>query len=219
MAVTAISFALPFHFFKALWVKEYGQLIWIFFKSYRFATVTNWTIQETLYDFCYFQFDFCFFSTFSVLSAQIDLMLCVDFVFWKKLSKCFQYFSIISLFLAVLGIQSTPLFLGLKKTALCTMSNTWPFLTTICHWIDTWTVYRKSPHVDMWNTMGPITVATLHFYRAVKSEICSWEKSTIRHCGGQYCTFCSQYIFRMCLQKRKSCFLSTLHKNRERFVA
>ena len=64
MAVTAISFALPFHFFKALWVKENGQLIWIFFKNYRFATVTNLTIQETLYDFCYFQFDFCFFFNF-----------------------------------------------------------------------------------------------------------------------------------------------------------
>ena len=69
-----------------------------------------------------------FFLTFSFLSANTEPLVCVVFVFWKELNKCFGYCFLKSLFFAMLGILSTSLFLWLKSTALCTLSNTYPFL-------------------------------------------------------------------------------------------
>ena len=66
------------------------------------------------------------FSTFSILSANTEPLVCVVFVFWKELNKCFLYFFLKSLFFAMLGILSTPLFLWLKSTVRCTLSNTCP---------------------------------------------------------------------------------------------
>ena len=66
------------------------------------------------------------FLTFSILSAKTEPLVCVVFVFWKELHKCFLYFFLKSLFFAMLGILSTPLFLWLKWTARCTLSNTCP---------------------------------------------------------------------------------------------
>ena len=64
------------------------------------------------------------FLTFSILSASTDPPVCVDLLFWKELNKCFLNFFRKSLFSAMLGILSTPLFLWLKSTARCTLSNT-----------------------------------------------------------------------------------------------
>ena len=66
------------------------------------------------------------FLTFSILSANTEPLVCVVFVFWKELNKCFLYLFLKSLFFAMLGILSTPLFLWLKSTARCTLSNTCP---------------------------------------------------------------------------------------------
>ena len=66
------------------------------------------------------------FSTFSILSANTKPLVCVVFAFWKELNKCFLYFCLKSLFFAMLGILTTPLFLWLKSTARCTLSNTCP---------------------------------------------------------------------------------------------
>ena len=70
------------------------------------------------------------FLTFSILSANTEPLVCVVFVFWKELNKCFLYFFLSSLFFAMLGILSTPLFLWLNSTARCTLSNT--YLSTLC---------------------------------------------------------------------------------------
>ena len=66
------------------------------------------------------------FLTFSILSANTERLVCVVFVFWKELNKCFSYFFLKSFFFAMLGILSLPLFLWLKSTARCTLSNTCP---------------------------------------------------------------------------------------------
>ena len=66
------------------------------------------------------------FLTFSILSANTEPLVCVVFVLWKELNKCFLYFFLKSLFFAMLGILSTPLFLWLKSTARSTLSNTCP---------------------------------------------------------------------------------------------
>ena len=66
------------------------------------------------------------FLTFSIPSANTEPLVCVVFVFWKELNNCFLYFFLKSLFFAILGILSTPLFLWLKSTARCTLSNTCP---------------------------------------------------------------------------------------------
>ena len=68
-------------------------------------------------------------STFSILSANTEPLVCVVFVLWKELNRCFLYFFLNSLFYAMLGILSTPLFLWLKSTARCTLSNTCPLFT------------------------------------------------------------------------------------------
>ena len=69
--------------------------------------------------------------TCSILSANTDPLICVSSVFWKELNKCFLYFFLKSLFFAMLGILSTPLFCWLKWTALCKLSKSCPLLTTI----------------------------------------------------------------------------------------
>ena len=66
------------------------------------------------------------FLNFSILSANTEPLVCVVFVFWKELNKSFLYFFLKSLFFAMLGILSPPLFLWLKSTARCTLSNTFP---------------------------------------------------------------------------------------------
>ena len=66
------------------------------------------------------------FLTFSNLSANTEILVCVVFVFGKELNCCFLYFFFRSLFFAMLGILSTLLFLWLKSTACCTLSNTCP---------------------------------------------------------------------------------------------
>ena len=65
------------------------------------------------------------FLTFSIISANTEPLVCVVFVFWKDLNKCFLYFFLKSLF-AMLGVLSTPLFLWLKSTARSMLSNTCP---------------------------------------------------------------------------------------------
>ena len=70
------------------------------------------------------------FVTFSILSAKTEPLVCVVFVFWKELNKCFLNFVRNSLFFATLGILSTPLFLWLKSTARCTLSNTCAIFAT-----------------------------------------------------------------------------------------
>ena len=70
------------------------------------------------------------FLTFSNLFANPEPLVCVVFVFWKELNECFLYFFLKSFFFAMLGILSTPLFLWLKSTARCTLSNTCPFFAT-----------------------------------------------------------------------------------------
>ena len=59
------------------------------------------------------------FLAFLLLSAKTYPLVCVDFVFWKELNKCFWYFLLMSLLFAMLGILSTPLFCWLERTALC----------------------------------------------------------------------------------------------------
>ena len=71
------------------------------------------------------------FLAFSMLSANTDSPVCVDLVFWKELNKSFLNFFLKSLFFAMLGILSTPLFLWLKSTARCTLSNTGPLFAII----------------------------------------------------------------------------------------
>ena len=66
------------------------------------------------------------FLTFSILSANTEPLVCVVFVFWKELNKCVLNFFLKSLFFAMLGILFTSLFLWLKSTASCTLSNTCP---------------------------------------------------------------------------------------------
>ena len=67
---------------------------------------------------------------FEVQTARLQLILpwlvCVIFVFWKELNKCFLKFFLESLFFAMLGILSNPLLLWLKSTARCRLSNTCP---------------------------------------------------------------------------------------------
>ena len=62
----------------------------------------------------------------SILSANIESLVCVVLVFWKELNKCFSYFFLKRLFFAMRGILSTPLLLWLKSTARSTLSNTCP---------------------------------------------------------------------------------------------
>ena len=50
------------------------------------------------------------FLTFSIPSANTEPLVCVVFVFRKELDKWFLYFFLKSLFFAMLGILSTPLF-------------------------------------------------------------------------------------------------------------
>ena len=65
------------------------------------------------------------------------------------------------LFFALLGVLSTSLFVWLRKTA---------FLLKIKHLItldnkistDTWSMYRDSSLIDMWNTMSAISVAVFN---------------------------------------------------------
>ena len=71
------------------------------------------------------------FLTFSILCANTEPLVCVVFVFRKELNKCFSYFFLKSLFFAMLGILSTPLFLWLKSTARCTLSNICPLFEII----------------------------------------------------------------------------------------
>ena len=66
--------------------------------------------------------------TCSFLSANTDPLVCVDLVFWKELNKGFF---LRSLFFAMLGILSTPLFCWLKWTALCKLSKNCPLSKTI----------------------------------------------------------------------------------------
>ena len=66
------------------------------------------------------------FLTFSILSAKTEPLVCVVFVFWRELNKWFLYFFPKSLCFAMLGILSTALFIWLKSTARCTLSNTCP---------------------------------------------------------------------------------------------
>ena len=66
------------------------------------------------------------FLTFSILSANTEPLVYVVFIIWKELNKCFLYFFLKTFFFAILGILSTPLFLWLKSTARCTLSNTCP---------------------------------------------------------------------------------------------
>ena len=63
--------------------------------------------------------------------AKTDRLVCFQSVFWKKLSKCFLYFSHKSLFFAMLKILSTPLPFWLQWTTLCTISKSCPILRTV----------------------------------------------------------------------------------------
>ena len=68
------------------------------------------------------------FLTFWILSANTEPLVGVVFVFWRELNNCFLYFFLRSLFFAMLDILSTPLFLWLKSTARCTLSNACPLI-------------------------------------------------------------------------------------------
>ena len=54
------------------------------------------------------------FLTYSILSAKTDPLVCVDLVVWKELNNCFFVFFLKSIFSALLGNLSTPLFWWLK---------------------------------------------------------------------------------------------------------
>ena len=96
------------------------------------------------------------FLTRSTLSANTYPLVCVDLVFWKELNKCFLYFLLKSLFSAMLGILSTPLFWWLKWTAnYQRVVHSWH---QFCQWSGTWKVYTDSPRVGSWNRMHPISV-------------------------------------------------------------
>ena len=75
-------------------------------------------------------------------------------------------------------------------------------------------MYRDSPHVDMWNTLVPLSVGTLQHYLATKCK---------KHISGwwwavQY-TLVEIYFFVFFLNKWRKCFLKTWHKIRELLVA
>ena len=85
------------------------------------------------------------FLTCSILSANTDPLVCVDLVFWKGLNKCFLNFFLKSLFFAMLGILSTPLFCWLRWTALCKLPKICPLLRTILPVKRYWkSVYKQS---------------------------------------------------------------------------
>ena len=85
------------------------------------------------------------FLTFSILSAKTEPLFSVVFVFWKELNNYFLIFFLKSLFFAMLGILSTPLFLWLKSTALCTLSNFCPLFAITFPLNRDWnSVYRQS---------------------------------------------------------------------------
>ena len=80
------------------------------------------------------------------------------------------------LFFALLGVLSTSLFVWLRKTA---------FLLKIKHLItldnkistDTWSMYRDSSLIDMWNTMSAISVASFQRYPTINCDIFIWKKA------------------------------------------
>ena len=72
------------------------------------------------------------FSFFKAIFAQTEPLVCLVFVYLKELSRQFlEVFLQPSLFLANLGIFSTPLF-WLKPTALCSTLNTGLFSAKSC---------------------------------------------------------------------------------------
>ena len=58
----------------------------------------------------------------------------------------------------------------------------------------------------MQNKMGPVSVATLQLYSAIKCDICTWVKSISRQHSGQYSTLCSHYIFACICRKKMAVF-------------
>ena len=69
----------------------------------------------------------------------------------------------------------------------------------------------------MWNTLDPVSVATLQRYPTVKSDICICMKSTSRNRGATCCILWSQ-LFCAFLRKWKACFLNTSRRNWESMV-
>ena len=102
------------------------------------------TIKKTIYNFISSNSNIVF-LTFSILFANTEPLVCVVLVFWKELKKCFLYLFLKSLFFAMLGILSIPLFLWLKSIARCTLSNTCPLFSITFPLNRYWnSVYRQS---------------------------------------------------------------------------
>ena len=99
-------------------------------KNTKFLVYLPWPSRKQSKIFISFNSNLVF-LTCSILSAKTDQLVCVDLVFWKQLNKYFLNFFLKSLFFAMLGILSTPLFCWLKWTAPCKLSKICPLLRTI----------------------------------------------------------------------------------------
>ena len=158
------------------------------------------------------------FLTFSILSAKTEPLVCVVFVFWKELNKCFLNFFLNSLFFAMLGILTTPLSLWLESTARCTLSNICSLFEITFHWIDTSIVYTDSPRVDRWSKMYPTSLVALERFLVVQYEIYKWVKNTSCRRDSRCSSLYKQCNFHMYLQKWRDFFLKFLHKSWGLFV-
>ena len=146
--------------------------------------------------FCYFQFKFCF-SICAFFSAKTDPAFCVDFSFWNELEEDSCTFSSRVSFSRRWAIY--PL--------ICFFNWNWPLFAHYqtldrswqqkFHRIGTWRVYRDSPYVDLWNRVGPVSLATLHPYPPKKWIICNCLRCTSRHRGVQCSTFWPENSFGM----------------------
>ena len=158
-------------------------------------------MKETIYYFYYFRFTFCLFNLFNSFCKDWSTSL-RWFVSWKELNISFLYFLLMSLFFPMLGILSNSMFPWKKNRLLFqsyqTLNHSWQ---QFFQWIDTWTVYRDSPPVEMWTTMCAVSVLTLQGHTTIKCDICNWVKIISCHRGDQYSFIYSQYVFPIDLQK------------------
>ena len=123
IAVISISFTLPTHIFDSLWVAKTGELITYLFRkflicfyNYRYHLGSSLKFSILPVHFLTFQLVQCFLER---LIHWFGLVLS----FGKSSMFFFLYFFLESLFLAMLGILCTPLFLWFNQTALCIFSN------------------------------------------------------------------------------------------------
>ena len=115
MVVKVFSFALPLHVFKAHCVAKNDKLIGNSFQMViksrcNYHNHVGNSLQSLFISGLYFVV-----LTGSINFAKTDPLVCVDFVYWKTLKKCFLHFFLKSLFFAVLGILSIPHFFSIKE--------------------------------------------------------------------------------------------------------